>query len=563
MSIGWKALAVAAALVLTGAQAPPPMGRIEYTFTPVMQGGALQAMQVDLRFRGEADGETGLRLPQEWGGQSELWRSVEAVEAVSGATLTEDGPARRVLTHRPSARIHVRYRIVQDFEGAPNARQGNAYRAVVQPTYFHFIGDAVLITPEAHPQATPVRVRMRGLPRGWSYASDLEHRPLALGNVWASVTVGGDFRIVERRDQQVRVAMRGAWRFEDDAFVDQVAEIIGGQRRFFGDGPSPYLVTVMQLESPQEGWLSLGGTGLSDAFAFFATDNAEAAQITRTLAHEGLHSWIPGRIGGQPDEDEAANYWLSEGFTDFFTGRVLVREGLWTPQQFAADLNRMLAEYASSPVREAPNARILADFWNDRAVRQLPYQRGRLLASIWDAQLRASGRDLDDVVLAMRDRARDGDPLKAAEMFPLVARTFGLDPEAMIETNIVAGAPIVLPEDVFAPCGRVVTRDVAEFHRGFDIEATQANNNVIAGVDPSLPAYAAGLRDGMILLRREGGEIGNSELEIGYVVRDGDAERTIRYMPQGRGRFRLQQLEIAPALAGETLARCVAILGGA
>src|SRR5690606_32963944 len=181
--------------------------------------------------------------------------------------------------------------------------------------------------------------------------------------------------------------------FSDADFLAQASEIIGGQRRFWGDEAAPYLVTVLQLEGP-ENWISIGGTGLGDAFAFFATPNAEAFPITRTLAHEGQHSWIPAEIGGMPEEDEAADYWLSEGFTDFYTGRLLVRDGLWTPQQYADDLNQSLREYAQSPVRTAPNERIKIDFWRDRDVQRLPYLRGRLLAAVWDAGLRENGGDL-------------------------------------------------------------------------------------------------------------------------------------------------------------------------
>ena len=87
-------------------------------------------------------------------------------------------------------------------------------------------------------------------------------------------------------------------------------------------------------------------------------------------------------------------------------------------------------------------------------------------------------------------------------------------------------------------------------------------NNIIAGVDPGLPAYAAGLRDGMVLIRRDGGEIGNAEIEIAYVVRDGDTERTFRYMPRGRGTFTTQRLELVQNLEGEHLAQCLSAIAG-
>ena len=557
-----QVIAASCALLFCADASADPPERIDYTLTPILENGALVAVQYDLRFRGDADGESTLRLPDSWGGQNELWSGVDRLEAVSGATMRDgDSATQRVLTHRPNARIHVRYRVIQDWEGAPRAEIGNIYRPAIQPGYFHFIGDASLVTPGEPDNEAPVRLRVQNLPRGWAFASDLEHDGLKLKDVWSSVTVGGDFRVLRDPETGVRLAIRGQWSFSDADFLHQAAAIIGGHRAFWGDRASPYLVTVLQLAGP-ENWISVGGTGLSDGFAFFATPNGSTTTITRTLAHESLHTWVPAQIGGMP-ESESADYWLSEGFTDFYTSRMLVREGVWTPQQYAVDLNAMLRAYAQSPVRAEPNARIVADFWNSQDVQKLPYQRGRLLALLWDGRLRANGHSLDEVVRDMRTRARVADgPISAVGIFSDAASAVSLDVGAELTSNIEAGAPIVLPEDLLAPCGRITSREVPVFHRGFDIEATQANNNIIAGVDPTLPAYAAGVRNGMTLIRRDGGEIGDSEQEIAYVMRDGDAERTFRYMPRGHGSFTLQELRLDDSLEGERLAQCVRVLGG-
>ena len=119
-----------------------------------------------------------------------------------------------------------------------------------------------------------------------------------------------------------------------------------------------------------------------------------------------------------------------------------------------------------------------------------------------------------------------------------------------------------LPEDAFGACGRVSTEEAPRFHRGFDIEATSANNNIVAGVDPNMNAYAAGIRNGMVLIRRDAGEIGNASIEIVYVMRDGDAERTFRYLPRGNGSYARQRLTLAVPLEGEALAQCRALLAG-
>lgn len=559
MGFGRRLLALAALGLCAGFGAPP---RVDYVLTPLFESGALNSVQVDLSFRGTRRGETPLELPSEWGGQRELWRGISDLEVISGATMSDGADVwHRLLHHRPEAAIHVRYRVIQDWPGDPSAQQGNAYRPVIRPSYFHLIGDAFIVRPDVDANS-PTRVSVSGLPRGWSFASDLEHPRLLLSQVLQSVTVGGDYRIVRGADPHIRIALRGEWAFTDAEFATRANAIIAGERAFWRDRSTPYLVTVTQLLAPNSGWLSLGGTGLEDSFALFATPNTDLRQITRTLAHEGLHTWIPYLVGGLPDQDEASDYWFSEGFTDFYTARLLVREGAWTPADYAADFNEMLRAYAQSPVRAEPNARVVADFWNDSDVGKLPYQRGRMLAAMWDARLRARSLSLDDVMRAMRERARRGDRLRAAALFADVMNGVGIDVRPDIAAYIDRGAPIAMAQDVFGPCGSLTAHTAPVFSRGFDVAATQAHNNVISGVDPALPAYAAGLRDGMVLVRRDHGAIGDSEQEIGYVVLDGQTQRTIAYMPSGHSDYTAQRLAIDESLSGDGLRRCRSALAG-
>ena len=537
---------------------------VEYQLTPVLTQQALTAVQFDVLFDGTATGKTTLELPDSWGGQEELWREIEDLQVVSGARMIDgQGPADRLLRHAPGSRIHLRYRVVQNWkEGPPSAGDGNPYRPIIQPNYFHLIGNAAFVVPELAEEAS-ARIRANGLPQGWRFASDLEHAGLSLGQVKTSISVGGDYRILRDEQSGLRLAIRGEWKFSDAEFLASVARITHGHRRFWSDSDSPFLVTVTFLTTPDPGWSSIGGTGLDDAFAFFATANAEVKTISRLLAHEGLHTWIPLKIGGMPETDEAADYWLSEGFTDFYAARLLVKDGAWGPQEFADDLNETLRAYANSPARAYPNARVTRDFWKDQNIQKLPYQRGRLLASIWDARLRASGeQDFDDIVQAMRQRATAGSELKAVGLFREVTNQIGLDVSADLRQHSEQGVPITLPPDVFAPCGEIVTRQVPNFHRGFDIDATTANGNVISGTDPQSPAFAAGLRDGMTLVTRAAGEIGNAELEIDYLVKDGDQERHIRYFPRGAGEHAQQSLRIDAQLDATGEALCRRVLGG-
>jgi len=550
---------------LAGAAAEPP---IRYTVTPILERDSLAALAIEVRFTGEADGETQLELPDTWGGESELYRGIRDLTIAGGhATLADgDRPAARTIRHAPGAALTVRYRVVQFWEGAPTIRGRNEYRPVIQPGYFHVIGHAVFVRPAAGNSA-PATFELKGLPPGWRFASDLEHqhadRPLMLGDVFQSIMVGGDYRVVTRG--KLRVAFIGTWRFQDQAFIDRLQPIVASHQRFFGDPDEPFLVTVLPLKG-SEGQISIGGTGLDDAFAFFASANAADSTLTRTLAHEHLHTWIPRRIGRMPMRDEASDYWLSEGFTDFYTFRLLVRAGFWSVDQYAAEASDALRTYATSSVRTAPNARVVAEFWKSPEMQKVPYQRGFLLASLWDARLQAAtkgARDLDDVILAMRADARaDTHTMMASHLFAKHMGRFGVDVTDDIARYIERGEAIVLPADLYGPGARIVTTEMPEFSRGFDIEKTSASGNVVTGLDPDSPAYRAGLRDGMKILARTSGRTGDSRVPLTYRVQDGDAERVITYAPEGRRRVTLQELVLDPALDEDGRRALAKRLGG-
>jgi predicted metalloprotease with PDZ domain len=107
-----------------------------------------------------------------------------------------------------------------------------------------------------------------------------------------------------------------------------------------------------------------------------------------------------------------------------------------------------------------------------------------------------------------------------------------------------------------------VTERRKAFTRGYDADATRRGAGVIAGVDREGPAYAAGLRDGMQLVRREAGKIGDASVELAYRVTDGGGvERVISYMPEGKAEFEVQRLELTAR--PEVEAACRARLGGA
>ncbi|WAS92755.1 M61 family metallopeptidase [Nannocystis punicea] len=556
---------------------PPPATAparepVAYTLSPVFEQDALVALQVELRLRGDASGLTRLQLPEQWGDARELWSLLRDLEIDGATAVSDDGPAVRKISAAPDAPLVVRYRLVSGFDRDPTSEDGQPFKPIIRPGWFDVFGEALFAFPAGR-EDDPATFAWRGAPAGFHFASDLEHlagaRPGVVGDVVESIVIGGrDLDLRTDPSGQVRVALLGDYDFKRDAFFDLSLAVIAAEREFWGDKDGAFLITLAP-QKKVEGQLSLGGTGRSDAFSLTMSEDAPFAELRHLLGHEYFHTWNARQLGGQAEGPaEGAGKWFAEGFTEFYTWRLLLRAGLYSLEDFVAAWNGSLVEYWTSPVRDEPNARVVADYWNVQAVSRLPYRRGPLLAAIWEQQLRqATGgaRDLDDVLKAMRARVQ-ASPVKlapdAAGVFPPVYRELGgPDLAADLERFVVQGATITLPADVFGPCVRVVTIPRRDFERGWDVGATKAAGRVV-GLRKGSPAWRAGLRDGMTIVGVSG-EAGNSTVPYVVDVRQGKRERRITFKPEGEREIPVQQLELAPGLTPERRAACARELSGA
>lgn len=559
------ALGVAAAIMLLGS-APDHDANVGYTVLPsIAADGGLNAVDVTISFQGDANGRTIIALPDQFGGVAGHWRYLGDLVA-EGANVQIDGQSRRVLTYRPGPPITLHYRVRSAYSADPSAIGGNPYAgAAIRPAWFASLGEFLFAVPLGQENA-PATFTWKAWPRGWTEASDLDgalaDRPLTVNDLIESTLLAGtDVELRTRAIQNgtLRLATRGSWNQGADAYADRMARIIDRERQFWGHARGPYTVTLFPLATAA-GHFSSGGTGRGRGFAQYASANVNEATLLFNIAHEHNHSWIPHRIGEMPEHDEAQLYWLSEGFTDFYAARTLLRTGQWTPAQFGRHLNAKLLAYAVSPARAYSNARIVTDFWTDPAIEQLPYQRGELFALILDRAFHDRG-GLAKIVFAMRDRwvaapVNSKPPLLANLL--AVTRDTGIDIRPMLSRFIDTGEPMVMPIDLFGKCASVAQVELASFDPGFDRTASN-KTGVIMGVDLAGAAYRAGLRNGMKRLARVSGEEGDSRIPLSYRVSDAGGEHLITWRPEGRGRMSLQEVTLVTPLLPE----CARMMSGA
>jgi predicted metalloprotease with PDZ domain len=290
---------------------------------------------------------------------------------------------------------------------------------------------------------------------------------MTVSDVVNSVSVGGvDYRIVERRvaGGAVRVAVRGQWTFQPEDLAKLLTPVIETERKFWRDSSEPFFVPLIPLSPMAKGTLH-AGIGRLGAFVLYATTNNSLDSFKWELAHEHEHVWIAHAIGDLPKENEELDYWLSEGFADYAAARTLLNSGEWTAEAFVEEQNAFLKRYGASPERKRPNAEIAKDFWGKATVRQLPYDRGRMAAILWDREIRkATGgrKTLDDVLIAQREEAaanaRVGHITPAAALFPSVYRRLGgPDLAGDLDRHIQRGEQILLPSDFYGDCARIET----------------------------------------------------------------------------------------------------------
>lgn len=512
------------------------------------------AYRVAITFAGDLDGATNLVLPNEWGGQRDLFNAIRNLTVSKGVTLADtDKPYLKTLRHQPGQKVTVTYEIAQDFQG--RLKNAIRYRPVIDASYIHWIGNTVWALPEWEEQdVNDVQIEWKGFPKTWkianSFSTGMRNQKMRakIPELRSAIFVAGDFRLTttKAKGNDINVAVRGEWQFTDAELSEMIRKVIESEREFFSDHSQKYyLVTLVPLDEVPNA-ISLGGTGLTDSFALFATQNATLRRFRSLLAHEYVHNWIPGRLGRMPEREQEL-YWFSEGFTEFYTFKLLRRSGLITSAEYAAEYNDRIREYYMLPVRNASNERIVKDFWTDQNVQRLPYLRGFLLATNLDADIRkvSGGKaSLDDAVLELFAASKASTiELSFDSLASVFSKYLGTDAAQMMRGPLLEGETIVPGSDALgSDFVRAVTQ-MPIFELGFDFDRF-AKDRIVADLDPNSSAYAAGLRNGQ---KRTGGVslmFGDTSKEIELKVKDDEGERTIRFLPVARQRLEIPQFRV-------------------
>ncbi|MDX1332203.1 MAG: M1 family aminopeptidase [Robiginitalea sp.] len=523
----------------------PTSQRLEYEIIN-SQVDSLPALEVRMQFSPGSGEVTYVRYDDEAWGQAGLFNCLREVRLVGGggSLLVEPDSSRIRIEHPEGAGTMVlSYKIVQDTPGPLDAH--TTYRPIIDPSYFHVFAHNLFALPEHYWQGESPAAEIILTWTGWepeevihnSFGSKERRQELGvvpLEKFHSAIFVGGDFRVYTDRIQgnQLHLALRGDWiPFGDAEVMELLGETVRAQRDFWKDHSQAYF-TVTMRPFPQERGSSFQGTGLTNSFATSVSNNDETEidQLAYLFNHELMHNWIGSAI---ENADEEAQYWFSEGFTEYYTAKNIATYGIggrdWG--YFIDNLNETIRLLGASAAKEAPNSEITYEnFWKDPEYGKLPYRRGMLFACYLDLQLQAvsGGKySLDDVMRDLFQASREeGQKLTHAHFLNTVNTYLPEDLTPFFNRHIVRGEALPL-EELFGQLGFDLEQEAGLFDLGFDFSPEKTE---VEAVDPASEAFSAGVREGDRVVSRNI-YLGNTQKQVELLLERDGQRIPVSYYP--------------------------------
>ena len=249
--------------------------------------------------------------------------------------------------------------------------------------------------------------------------------------------------------------------------------------------------------------------------------------LPSVAAHEFFHLWNVKRIRPaslEPVDDSKEQYtrvlWFAEGVTNTYGSYTLVRSGIWSKEQFYADLSEQITELEGRPANRWQSAEQSSlDAWlekyplyNQPEFSVSYYTKGQVLGDLLDILIRdrtGNGKSLDDVMRSLNmNFAKQGKTYRDSLDVRLTAERITDSSFEEFFRKYVAGTDSFPYQEILTLAGlalRTVERRRPTL--GFSMEHEPNGRFVVSKVDSESSAAQAGLRAGDAIVNWNGGEV--------------------------------------------------------
>jgi predicted metalloprotease with PDZ domain len=248
--------------------------------------------------------------------------------------------------------------------------------------------------------------------------------------------------------------------------------------------------------------------------------------LANVAAHEFFHLWNVKRIRPAtlyPVDDTKEQYtralWFAEGVTNSYASYTLVRSGIWSKEQFYADLGDQITELEGRPANRWQSAEQSSlDAWlekyplyNQPEFSVSYYTKGQVLGDLLDILIRdrtGNEKSLDDVMRSMNANfAKQEKTYRDSLDVQLTAGNVAGSSFEEFFAKYVAGTEPFPYQQILALAGLALrTTEHRRPALGFSMDHEPNGPFVVNSVDSESPAALAGLRAGDVIVNWAGGE---------------------------------------------------------
>ncbi|MEZ5424708.1 MAG: PDZ domain-containing protein [Pyrinomonadaceae bacterium] len=478
----------------------------------------------------------------DWAGQDNYAENiyrVSAREKAGGRALTTGKTGARTWTIENAKKaFELSYTVVSQ----KNSFMGDNVRNHFHPTLFRdyvFLwGAAFLFFPDQKETADlPVKLRIAPNEYGRVYAN-FGDRADSFNDLNDLLIAAGDYQPVEKKigGRDVTFLIQGKnWKFTGQEFAETVAGIIAAQVRYMGFSPSNDKLLITLNEGTP---FSKGGTVVKNVISVYPNPQSELKDFDnlKLIAHENFHFWNGNYWHSDGKKPEGYYKWMSEGFTEYYSGLTLYREGLIDEREFVGWLNQLLLEYQTNPVALTATAEVLGEnYWKSRDYNRLPYVKGALIALLIDIIVRqktSEKKQIDDLMKLMIEKTDSQTGYNDELLLNNLNQLTGTGNRRFYDDFIIGAKFLPITETLKSSGITAAETPRQVFELGFSIEGGRFERGVrVKEVISGSNAEKAGLKPGDQLNGFSIG-FGNPEEEAKFNVQRGEEKLDIKFFPR-------------------------------
>ncbi len=469
----------------------------------------------------DVHGELTVQMPA-WNALYEIRDFGSRIERVAAFSGTRSLPIEKLDKQtwhvRGDGNVTIRYAIYWDSPG-PFASQLNEEHAFINP--------AMVFMYVPNRREEDIKAQLTNLPMNWRFETPMSHGTFqtSANGVFHHVSAAnydafadspievGAFKWVHiSGDEGPGIASIDAiihgdnWKQSD--VEDTLRKICKYEIELMGGAPFDHYLFIFHVGKAAQG----AGGGMEHANSTAINIGSEA-QLAGVSAHEFFHLWNVKRI--RPASLEPIDYtreqhtralWFAEGVTSTYGRYAQVRSGIWSKQDFYADLAQQINELESRPANKWQSAEQSSldtwldkyDYYNGPDFSVSYYTKGQVLGDLLDILIRDrtnNERSLDDVMRKMnKDFAEKGKTYRDSLDVRLTAEEVAGGSFEDFFQKYIANAEPLPYQSVLAKAGLLLQQQkIIRAELGFSTERDASGKSIVRLVVPGSPAERAGL----------------------------------------------------------------------